>query len=373
MTENYEGFLYPLVDTYKCTQCSLCVEYCPSQEKEGIKEVKHGYIAFADIKTIYEKSTSGGMFALSAEWFLSNKKGFVCGAVFDKEMRVVHRLTENSCDIRKMQGSKYVQSYMGNTYKKAKRILKNGQSVLFCGTPCQVAGIKRYSRNYLDKLVTIDLICHGVPSPRLLKKYIDEEIKKGNKNIENILFRTKDRFEKYGYNMVAKYSDGTIKFKIGTLDSFMKLFLSNGVYRESCYKCKYANRFRVGDLTIGDCGCSLDYYKKYPGKTLSFISVNNSKGQELWDAINKYCVFEISDIQKEIRKNKQLSAPSERPMLRNYIYKDMRRMSLKKINMKYCNRTNFLVYFKCRLKRIIPEQLRLDAQFLVRKIVSLSK
>jgi coenzyme F420-reducing hydrogenase beta subunit len=373
LSENTEGFLYPVINKNKCSNCGLCIQNCSAQDSKDKHEITRGYIAFTDVKRIYDESTSGGMFALAAERFIAEKKGYVCGAAFDEEMRVVHRLTNKCRDIRTMQGSKYVQSYMGNIYQKVRRILKNGQSVLFCGTPCQVGGIKKHSQKHQEKLYTMDLICHGVPSPRLLKKYIDEELQQNNKHIEDLSFRTKDRYEKYGYNIVAKYSDGTNKFTIGILDPFMKLFLSNGIYRESCYKCKFANRFRQGDLTIGDCGCSMDYYKKYPGKTLSFISINNDKGQELWNSINRYCVFTISDIEKEIYINKQLSAPPERPSWRNSIYNDMSRMSIKELNKKYCDRTNFYMSIKCRLKRIMPEQLRLDSQLLVRKLFGISK
>lgn len=372
LSGNYEGFLYPNLNRSKCSNCGLCLHICPAQNSKDEYQLAHGYVAFTDLKRIYDGSSSGGMFALAAERFIAEKKGYVCGAAFDKEMKVVHQLTNRRCKIHTMQGSKYVQSNMVNIYAKLKRILLDGHSVLFCGTPCQVAGIKSYIQKNKTKLYTMDLICQGVPSPLLLKKYIDEEYQQSYKQIENLLFRTKDRYEKYGYNVIAKYNDGSSKFRIGRLDPFMELFLSQGTYRESCYKCKFAQRFRQGDLTIGDCGCSVDYHKKYPGKTLSFISINNSKGQMLWDAIHRYCVFTISDIEKEIYINKQLRTPSERPSWRNSIYKDLSRMSIRELNKQYCGRPNLSLSIKYRLKRIIPEQLRLDAQFLVRKLIGMS-
>ena len=172
MQEDTEGFVYPFVDNSKCINCELCVKVCPIK-KENKKVVSniHAIACKNKEEKIREESTSGGVFTALSELVI-NQGGVVFGAIYDENLNVKHSYVENIDECNKFRGSKYVQSSIGDAFKKVKEFLVQGRLVMFSGTPCQVAGLYSYLGKEYDNLILIDLVCHGAPSPKVFRKYI---------------------------------------------------------------------------------------------------------------------------------------------------------------------------------------------------------
>ena len=189
MEENDEGFLYPVIDENLCINCGLCKKICPVNNVNDCVNTGESlqYIAAAP-DNVRKISSSGGMFNIVATYVL-NSGGYVCGVVYDDNMNAVHILTNDKQDVLRMSGSKYVQSYPGNCFQQIKEKLDKNIKVLFTGCPCQVAGLKQYLNKEYENLITMDLICHGTPSPELLKKFLKEEYQ--NEKVLDVNFRYK--------------------------------------------------------------------------------------------------------------------------------------------------------------------------------------
>ena len=172
MMQNEEGFLSPIIDDNKCVDCGLCKENCPQNQNSELKKCKLVYAAISKDESSLMKSSSGGAFFAFAKEVIE-KGGVVCGCVFDSAIKATHVFAENLEELEKMRGSKYVQSDMGNVYNHLKELLEAGRKVLFSGTPCQVAGVYQFLGRDYENLITIDLICHGVSSPKALSQYND--------------------------------------------------------------------------------------------------------------------------------------------------------------------------------------------------------
>lgn len=170
-----EGFLYPQVDVTRCIDCGKCEKVCPELVEAGERKATGIYAGVNPDDEVRRASSSGGIFTLLAESVLA-ENGVVFGARFDKDWNVVHDYTESKEGLGTFRGSKYVQSRNGETFKQAERFLKAGRKVLFSGTPCQIMGLKRYLRREYDNLLTVDFVCHGVPSPLVWRKYVEETL-----------------------------------------------------------------------------------------------------------------------------------------------------------------------------------------------------
>ena len=181
MQEDEEGFLYPVVDTSLCIDCNLCQKVCPELHPMNTRTPLHVYAAKHKDEQIRLASSSGGIFTLLAEKVI-DEGGVVFGARFNASWEVVHDYTETKEGLTAFRGSKYVQSWLGNCFSKVRSFLSEGRKVMFTGTPCQVAGLKQYLRKEYDNLLTVDVVCHGVPSPKVWRMYLDEVARKGKKN-----------------------------------------------------------------------------------------------------------------------------------------------------------------------------------------------
>lgn len=177
LIEDEEGFLYPKVDLETCIDCGLCEKVCPVLNKDEKREPLAVYAANNKDEEIRKSSSSGGIFTLLAENIIS-RGGVVFGARFNEKWEVVHDFVEKTEDLTLFRGSKYVQSKIGDTYYKASLFLKEGRQVLFSGTPCQIAGLRKYLRKDYDNLLTIDFICHGAPSPGVFRTFLRDELQK---------------------------------------------------------------------------------------------------------------------------------------------------------------------------------------------------
>lgn len=279
-----EGFFYPYVDESKCIDCGLCEIVCPIIKYRKIPKKANPQIYGAVNKNYkqYMNSASGGIYILLAEYIISIG-GVVCGAAYGKDWDVYHDFAENIVDCSLFQSSKYTQSDIRGIYLKIKTLLKNGRTVLFTGTPCQVAGLKGFLRKDYDNLLCIDLICHGVPSPRLYRDYLDF-ISQGKK-ISRINFKHKSVNKPKTYLRVD-FFDGTNMQECLKTNVWDRLYFGHCAIRPSCHDCQFAHFNRVGDITIGDFWGIRKYYPNFhPKDCPSLVFVNNIKGQTLFDII----------------------------------------------------------------------------------------
>ena len=249
------GFLYPEVDAAECIKCGLCLKVCPIGKNQDKPQEQHAYAVIHNSADTVMKSTSGGAFSAIAEYVLS-LGGTVYGCAYRGHLSASHIRVASKEELRLLNGSKYVQSSTGDSFAEAKADLESGTWVLFSGTPCQIAGLHGYLGKQYDKLITVDIVCHGVPSQAYFDKYIEWYETKHDVDIEDFDFRSKENF---GWSCAGTYR-GTCRetskrfvSKLNYFDSYYYFyFLSGDTYRKSCYSCDYANLNRPGDFTLGD-------------------------------------------------------------------------------------------------------------------------
>lgn len=271
---------------------------------------------------LLRKSASGGAFAVIAEAVLKNE-GIVYGAALPMENGILepkHIRVDSLDKLILLQGSKYVQSEIGDTYSQAKQDLMQGKTVLFSGTPCQIAGLKKYLKKDYNNLLTIDIICHGVPSKRLFQDFIEFHGKKLGGKITEFYFRDKTKGQGMITRSVYQSEGEKQKEKVisGNLISYFNLFLKSYIYRENCYSCPFASKERVGDLTVGDFWGFHEEYPSYDekqglsnGKGISCVLVNTDKGNNVLEQCEDQFVLMTSDFEKVARHNDQLHSPSK--------------------------------------------------------------
>lgn len=263
LNEDCEGFLYPKVDKSICIDCGLCEKVCPVlRQGEEHKPLKV-YAAKNHDEEIRKQSSSGGIFTWIAEKVLQ-EGGVVFGARFDENWEVRHDYTENIEGLVEFRGSKYVQSRIEDNYQKAETFLKQGRKVLFSGTPCQIAGLKRFLRKEYENLLTIDIVCHGVPSPGVWRKYLKEKIvgisdDERNIRVEAISFRDKiTGWKNYSFSLaLSDFDENGIRqnksySELSRKNYFMKGFLADLYLRPSCYACPAKSGKSGSDITLGD-------------------------------------------------------------------------------------------------------------------------
>lgn len=322
MQADTEGFLYPAVDNEKCISCGKCEKACPIINPPADNPYEESYGAYAKDEGIHKTSSSGGVFAVLAKETLKNG-GYVCGAAYTDGRMVKHIIIDKEDDLCLLQGSKYVQSTIGSVYSKIKALLTDNNEVLFSGTPCQVAGLLSYLGKDYDNLKTLDLICHGVPSPLTWQLHLNE-ISDG-KVITDSTFRNKTQGI---HNVTLDYFlyDGTVYQEKYEESPFIKAFSQNLSVRPSCFECKFKGYKRCSDITIGDYWSAVEYN---PGLVqddgLSSVIIHSSKMKALFQNIKDRFIVENTTAEKISLWNYNLnnsSNPSEnRLTFFNDIYK----------------------------------------------------
>lgn len=304
MVEDEFGYIYPVIDEKKCINCNLCKKVCPSLNPIKAIYPQKCYAMYAKDKKIRDESTSGGAATIFSTYIIKNG-GVVYGATYSKGI-INHLRIDNLKDLPKLKGSKYVHSYILDTYKEAKKDLTNNKKVLFIGTPCQIAGLKRYLMKDYDNLYLIDIICHGVPS----QKYLKDEIGENN---EKVSFRSKDGFILKTYNTLNESKSTELSDS-----NYYSSFMSGLIYRENCYNCFYAKPERISDITIGDfwgLGKDSKLYD-YDNSGVSVILPITDKGIKLFEECCDKMIYEERKIEEAINGNAQLRYATLKP--KNY-------------------------------------------------------
>ncbi len=363
-----DGFEYPIKNN-NCIECGLCKKICPMQNtiqmynKLDNQEV---YTCSHKDEKIVQKSSSGGAFTAIAQVFC-DKDYIIFGAQYNEKFDVEHDYIEDINEIHKFRKSKYVQSDIKDNYQKAKEFLNQGKKVLFSGTPCQIGGLKNYLKREYDNLLCIDIICHGVPSPKVFKKYRDFIETKYKSKIKNINFREKNR--KNGKwnsrNILIEFENGKKIVKNSNEDLYLRVFYNNLMYRESCKYCKFANPVRYSDITIAD---SWGIEKKYPDidvhKGESLVVVNTSKGKEVFNKVMSYMNVRNLTLDFAKKENKNFREPTTFNKNREEFFLYLDDMKFDKLVNKYAK-----IGVKTKIKRTISNILPNKLQNTVKKIV----
>lgn len=306
MIEDDEGFRYPQIDQSVCVDCGLCEKVCPvlQADPNDIPHQQYGYLVQHKDPLIRKESTSGGAFTAIAEYVIRNG-GVVFGAGYQEgTFVVVHQAVEKEDVLRLFRNSKYVQSKIGDCFRQVRDYLKNDRMVLFSGTPCQIEGLRGFLQHKeYDKLILVDLVCHGIPSPGIFAKYISVQKDLIGGKFTNVLFR--DKYYGYNYSSFSIYNQESEKnyHKGVDTNSCLRAYFANLSDRPSCYDCRFKKRFRNSDFTLWDCFSPEKHTKKLDDKGTTSVIVQSEKGNKI--------LFGISDVLEKISVNPEKLTENE--------------------------------------------------------------
>ena len=321
-----------IIDEKKCINCNACHLICQNNSLVELTTpilVKEGWALDENIR---KKSSSGGIASELARSFVRTG-GIVCSCS-NQNGNFEFSFAENEEEVNKFVGSKYIKSNPKGIYKEISKKLKNGEKVLFIGLQCQVAALKKYIKD--DKLYTVDLICHGTPSPLVLEAFLKDYGLKLNE-MKDISFRNKMKFG-LKYNLKEFHSDIIS-------DNYLYTFLNSTTYTENCYSCKYARLERVGDVTLGDSwGSTQSEEEKMKG--ISLVLCQSDKGKHLLSQANLQLLE--TDLKRAVKFNHQLEYPSKKPKKRGTFLNELSK-----------NKRFNLAFFKCYPKRFIKRTAKI--------------
>lgn len=355
-----EGFWYPIVDKEKCVDCGLCEQVCPIINVEKLKKndlpESECYAAeHKNLEVVFD-STSGGLFSALAD-IMYRDKGYVGGAVFNGDFSVRHFISNDKSDLPRLRSSKYLQSSLEGFYSEVKKLLKAGEKVLVCGTPCQMAALRAFLRKDYENLIIADFICLGINSPKVWRKYLDSfEERYGHKVIY-----CKAKSKEYGWrNLTQKVmlDNGKEYYETGSQSNFTKGYLRTHVYaRPSCYDCKFKGYPRMADITLADFW-GVEKVDKSLDKNLgtSLVMVNSEKGKAFFERVKARINYHPVPFSSIESGNRALKFSMPKPVVdRKQFFEDLDKMSFLQMATKYIQDKQS---FKSRIKGYIKTGLR---------------
>lgn len=320
MEADNEGFWHPQINRDLCIHCGRCSEVCPVYDHNVTLVNKNSeeyniYAAWSLNPQIRYESTSGGIFSELAGTFM-REGGVICGAVYDKQNMVCHIVSDKIEDIERLRQSKYVQSDMGDVYREIAKKLKQGRKVLFCGTPCQCAGIYRYCfMNHIDsdRLWLVDFICRGSNSPKVYRKFLDELEEKYQSHIIRVWFKNKY----YGWNRFStkiELENGACYLEDRYHDVYIRGYIEENLYiRPSCSECRFKGFYRTADISLADFwGIKLQDSDQDTDGGTSMVMIHTKKGQLLWNAISD-AVYKVEKSLKDVTNGNECFFSSAQP------------------------------------------------------------
>lgn len=338
MTANVEGFLYPHIDQGTCIDCGLCQSRCPVSNPVDKHSVGSVFAFISNNDEMIWKSASGGAFYELAAVVLATG-GIVYGARYDSNLYVCHERVDNLKNVEPLLSTKYVQSDLNTVYAQAKTDLDRGRKVLFSGTGCQIAGLYSFLKGDNANLVTVDLLCKGVPSPGLFKKYIAYLSEKLGEGLVSFDFRSK----KYGWGYLTTTTTTSGKHYVlkRTGGSFVRT-AGHGYVRKACFSCPYTSEERISDLTLGDFWHigEVDKINVDVKRGCSSVICNTQKGRDLLDSIKNAYVVERSMEELKRGQSSSLSHPIKEPKTRTDFFNDAVKMNYSDLAKKYLTDTS---------------------------------
>ena len=363
-----DGFAYPVIDKSKCTECNLCRQVCPIVDAKKAPRSEQSqicYYGWHQSAAIRYESTSGGAFSAIAEQVLE-ENGFIYGAMYGDALNVCHGEVQKRDDLGKLRQSKYVQSEIGTCYTEIRKQLRDNKKVLFCGTPCQVHGLRTFLRKTYENLLLVDFVCHGVTSPKLFKRYIDSLERKYNSKVKRIRFRDKvtiGNFSSLAFTTIEFENRRKISSEI---NSYLIAYMHGLMQRESCEGCPYATVYRWSDITIADFWGIEKFVaniSEESDKGISLLLINSGKGKDILSRMKERMSLHPIDIAAALNgKNQQLVRPVMKHPLKLQFYRDASSMSMESALVKCIGVKNYFKLvvgmIKNRIKIILPKSGR---------------
>lgn len=325
---NEEGFYRPRFDSSRCTDCGACEKVCHLMHACKRSAIKESFAAQSlDSEELLE-STSGGAFRALASHVIG-RGGLVCGVVWDEEMRAVHVLADDMATVRRMSGSKYVQSLMGeDVYAGISSALASSRQVLFSGLPCQVAAVKSYLGDSPKNLLTVDFPCYGVPSPGFFAGQISDIERRIKGRVVDFKFRDK-RKNGFSHTTVVEFERPSGETSSVTIDDYREVpyhhaFGKCDCFDMPCYDCRYASVDRVSDITLGSFWGIEDIDPSFDARAgVSMVLVNSQVGEELWGSVRERFKVSRCDVPTAIAHNAGIVQGKDVPPVRHIIYREL--------------------------------------------------
>ncbi len=335
MKYDSEGFLHPSIDEDICIKCQKCVKVCPVNNVESFTRntPRRTLAAWSKDDKIIKNSSSGGVFTELALSVISDG-GVIFGACQIDGYKVVHTYITNKEELSKLQGSKYIQSDINNSYLKVREFLKLGRKVLFTGTSCQIMGLKSFLGKDNELLFTCEVVCHGVPSPGVFKDYISMLSNKYNDNIISIRYRDKSKGWK-SPRVIFEFSKGKKKKSQLYNDEFLLGFRKDLYLRECCYNKNCRSEKRISDITLGDFWGCRNISNKQSLKGVSLVLINTERGEKLINNINNCIEIVEKDFKEASLHNKALNKQIGKISKRDEFFKDYKSKDFKDVYKKY--------------------------------------
>lgn len=351
-----EGFFFPQVDEKTCIDCGICVKKCPALSSAPKNAyIQECYSAIFLNDNICRKSASGDAFAAFAVEVL-NDEGVVFGCAYDDRMNAVHVKIETLAELPELQGSKYVSSDTKKTFIETKDALEAGKRVLYSGRPCQISGLLKYLDKQYENLITVDLVCHGVPSQMFFSKYLEWLGKKNGGKIIYYGFRDKDAG---GWSCGGKFKTKTNE---ASCDPYYASFLRGETYRLSCYECPFANSERIGDLTVCDFWGVEKFYPEIDTKKgVSGIIVNSEKGKKLLEKCSGSFYMKRITLNELRMQNTNLNNPTPMPEKRKTVYQDCI------VGEKFVPNVEYSSFLKFQIRQTVSKCLPMKLKKIIRR------
>lgn len=320
MVPDKDGFLYPQIQEDACTHCGKCERTCPVLNHNSVATpLPKAFAAKNTHEDCRKQSSSGGIFSAIAEFVIA-QGGIVFGAAFSEDLQVMHISAENTNELARLRGSKYVSSYFGDVFLQVLKQLQSGRMVLFSGTPCQVEGLLSFLKQPYDNLLTVDLVCHGVPSAKVLKEYLKYQEQRSGSKIQSVSFRSKDTGWKR-FSMKITFDDGSVHSAPMRDDPYLHAFLDNLCLRPSCHDCAFKSANRNSDITLADFWGIQDIMPEEDDDMgTSLVFVHSEKGQNVLECLRDDVSMKETDAEMAIAHNSAMVKSVSAHHFRQYFF-----------------------------------------------------
>jgi coenzyme F420-reducing hydrogenase beta subunit len=339
-----QGFISPTINKKKCVDCGVCKEYCPISNPVNSEKIfqETCFAAWSKEKETQSLSSSGGIFTEIATSVIE-AGGVVFGASFDNTFTLRHDYASTYKDLAPLRGSKYVQSHINDAYNKAVSFGLSDEPVLFMGTPCQIAAMKKVLvknrdviKQKIHNFILCDVFCYGVPSEFVFNEYLCYVKNKTNSELKTLNFRDK-RINWKSYGLSISFLDGSEKYECYSKNSYLIGYLKNLSLRLSCYDCPFARLPRQSDITIGDFWGVPQHL--YNSNGVSAVIVNSKRGKELFNNLTNIHKFQVTVDQITYRNKRLINGHLNIPSERADFFNDLKMNGYEKTAKKYLKQT----------------------------------